>query len=172
MSFENALLIQEKLKNEYGVSVPWLQIEYNISYNEAKKCLRQLIDCSWVCNEPEGIEYRVLHQNLRLRKIKRSEVVDLIEDITPFCVVVLECIQKKNEGIALSELSSPDRDEARTRDVLRILLEHNLIFSFNGKYYKCVSKDTIDVLSRVVMADEKELDLDVIVRFFDKLFEE
>jgi len=181
MSQVNALDIQEMLKNTDAISVPWIQSKYELSYHEAKAFLKQLIVRGWVKEEPNGIQYDVVKDNLCLRKIERLEVNKLIENITSDCVSALNCIQKKNAtGASLGELISAVRGDDDTNAAIKILTDHRLIYCVAGNYFSRISQVTIKILSDVVkMKREREVNRRMsgkvvddkdILKLFDELF--
>lgn len=181
MSQVSALDIQEALKNTDAVSVPWIQSKYELSYYEAKAFLEQLIVRGWVKEEPNGTRYEVLQDNLCLRKIERTEVNKLIENINSDCISALNCIQKKNAtGASFGELTSAVRGDDDTNAAIKTLTNHMLIYCVAGNYFSRVSQVTIKVLSDVVkMKREREVNRRMngkveddrdIIRLFDELF--
>ena len=148
----NALVIQEILKKKDSVSVPWIQTEFSLDYKDAKEFLRHLMNRGWVETQTEGIEYAVIRQNLRLRKLERKEVDSLIEDMTNDCVSALQCIidSEDSRGATMVQLIDEVKGHDDTREALEILTNHNLVYKVKDSYLSTVSNTTVQVLESVV----------------------
>jgi hypothetical protein len=182
MSKINAFTIQQRLGQLESVSIPWIQMEYSLSYRDAKAFLNQLISRAWVGKHPCGIYYAVRPENLRLRVIDRSEVDVLFEKVTTDCVSALQCIREKKGGATFDELVSAVRGDEDTRDALETLQELNLIYKADELYFSCVSDKTIKVMGDVE-AEKRRMemhrkirtgmeDMEKCRRLFDALFDE
>lgn len=180
MECVNAYLIQEKIRNQRYVTVPWIQKEYGLGYKEAVEFLRLLKNRGWVAPLPVGVQFPVVKGNLCLRKLARNEVDGLIEDITVDCVTALECIQKKEGGASYQDVHSAVRGDDDTDDALKILKEHQLIHRINELYFTTVSRKTVEILAAVVQGKRRSIaarratgkaeDIGALRRLFDPLF--
>lgn len=182
----NAYMIQEKIRKRKNVTVAGLQKEFSLDYREAKEFLNILMRKGWIESIPNGLEYTVTPKNMRLRKIERREVDALIEDLTPDCVTILLCIQRKADAGALhSDVSTALRFDGDLEESLKILNKHNLIHESDEKYFLSVSKETIKVFSsvakikkqgelsrRFMNKPEKADDTKALRKLFDELFDE
>lgn len=181
----NVLEIQERLKSQTHISVPWLQTEFDLSYKDARLYLRQMIKRGWVCGEVQGIHYRVYGENLRLRKLRREEVDPLLEDLTGDCTAALGCIQKQQGmGATHEEISDAVYGDDDADAALELLGKYDLVYAHDGHYFSCVSQKTIQVLTEAVklrrnremgrrmLGRTEEDDEDRIRKLFDKLFDE
>ena len=177
----NAMQIQEELRLQRYVTIPWLQVEYDLSYTEAKEFLRQLILRGWVEPNPKGIRYGVQKKKLCLRKIQRDEVDGLIADLNNDCVLALTCLDKQSGG-TLEDLEGAVRGDDDTEAAIRILTKHKLIYQAEDMYFLMVSKKTVQVISDVEaekrrsvmrrkLLESKDKD-DVLKKMFDVLFED
>ena len=144
----SALSIQETLKSIDVISIPWIQSQYNLTYSQARQFLEQLILRGWAKKEQSGIEFKVQKENLCFRKIERCEINDLMEDMSLNCIYILECVKMKNAtGVSIDELKSELRRN-NAKEVIEILMEHNLIYCVKDRYFARVSQMTVEVLSR------------------------
>lgn len=181
----NALEIQEKLKKQTHISIPWLQTEFDLSYKDARLYVHQMIKCGWVSGAVCGIQYQVYGENLRLRKLRREEVEPLIEDLTGDCTAALGCIQKRQGmGATFEEISGAVYGDADAKEALELLHKYDLVYAFDGRCFSCVSQKTIRVLSEAVkqkrhrqvgrrlVGRSEEPDDDAIRKLFDELFDD
>ena len=178
-----ALDVQDTLKGESFISIPWIQLKYELGYPQARRFLEQLIIRGWIEKLPIGVQYAVKKENLLLRKIKRTEIDKIIEDITYDCMYVIEAVQKRSsQGVSFSELSHVVRGEDAAKEALKILTELNLIYYYDERFFSCVSRVTNEVLSNVVkMKRSNELskritgkkdDVEKTAKLFDPLFDD
>lgn len=171
----NALQIQEALKKQTYVTVPWLQLEYGLSYLEAKDFLQQLILRGWVAPQAEGLRYDVHHGHLCLRKIRRDEVDGLYADMTSDCVTVLNHLEKQGSA-DFEELEEKVQGDDDTREALQVLMDHRLIYQVEAMYYLAISKRavnviwTVDTEKRRTVMRRKMMDPDEIERDIKKLY--
>jgi len=177
----NAMTIQETLKNMEFISIPWIQMEYNLSYRQAKEFFNQLLVRGWADSIPEGNLYRIKKENLKLREIVTSEVDTLFKEVDSDCVNALEAIEKNGSATKIEILKSV-RGEDDTNNALEKLLNNNLIYLFDKKYFSCISSHAIKVISKVVREKRlKEMDErhgntsarteKTIKKIFDELFD-
>lgn len=152
----NALLIQETLKQRKYISIPWLQLEYDLTYLEAREFLKQMILRGWVASEPTGIHYSVRRKQLCLRKIRRDEVDGLYNDLTADSILALTCIEKQaGTGANFQDLERAVRGEDDTEAALQILNKHKLIYQADDLYFLAISKQAAQVLWAVDMEKRK-----------------
>jgi len=152
MSTVNGYTIQQKMKTVKSVSVPWIQVTFDLDYRDAKAFLQQLITRGWVEKTPQGIQYPVKTGNLRLRPILRSEVAGLIADIDSDCVTALSCIRKGGAmGATLREITSAVKGDDDTKDALAILIKRKLIYQHEEAYYATISEQAVDVLAELAL---------------------
>lgn len=177
----NGLQIQEELKMQKFVTVPWLQLEYDLTYLEAKEFLRNLIERGWVDATPKGIRYSVQKKRLCLRKLRREEVDGLLADMTHDCVLALACISnQKGAGATLDELERTVHGDDDTQAAIRILTKHKLIYQAEEMFFLMVSRKTAQVLEnveaekrRLIMRRKFGEDKDTeLKKMFDVLFED
>jgi len=177
----NAMIIQENIKKMEFISIPWIQIEYDLSYKQAKEFFNQLLLRGWAEEVPEGNLYRLNHENMKLREITANEVDVLFEDFDTDCSNALETINEKVCATSVDILKSV-RGEDDTNKALEKLSKNNLIYVFNGKYFSCVSSQTVKVLSNIAREKRlKEMDErhgnksarteETIKKLFDELFD-
>lgn len=152
----NAMLIQETLRQQKYVTIPWLQREYALSYDEARQFLRQLAERGWVDPQVNGIQYAVRPQFLCLRKIRRNEVDALYENLTKDCILVLSRMDEmEGQGATEAELERAVRGMDDTTAAIRILLKQKLIYQANDLYFLTISSKSVSVLWRVDMEKRK-----------------
>ena len=180
----NALKIQEILKKKTCVSIPWIQKTFSFDYKDAKEFLRLLIKRGWVESRSRGVEFAVLKENLRLRKLDCDEVDLLIEDITTDCVSALRCMEGDPEeiGATFSDIEADVHGTDDTHAAIKVLTGHRLIYKAGDCYYPAVSKQTVRVLDQVANAKRhtelrrritgKEDFNKSLREFFDVLFED
>ena len=144
MSTINIYLIQEKIKLMPYITVPWLQAEYNMDYINAKELMDFLVRRGWVEEQPVGIKYFVIKNNLCLRRLVREEVAGLVEDITSDFSAALFCIKNSNgEGATFSEIEIAVQGEDDAEKAIMLLEKHRLIQLVNNRYFSTVSRETI-----------------------------
>ncbi|MBE6958178.1 MAG: hypothetical protein E7447_03375 [Ruminococcaceae bacterium] len=179
----NALQIQEALKGEKYVTIPWLQLNYDMTYTEAKQFLQQLQNRGWVDTNAEGIRYAVRHKQLCLRKVQRSEVDKLYLNMTNDCILALTCLEKQEgAGATKRELERAIHGDEDTDEAISTLLKHKLIYQVDELYFLTVSKRTVQVLALVEMekrravmrrkiSDSGDKDAEI-KKLYDPLFED
>lgn len=178
----NAMDIQCALKGLKTVSVPWIQTEYELTYQEAKMFLGLLAARGWIKKEPDGILYEINKDNLCLRKIERKEVNKLIEDITSDCLSALNCLRRKAiTGASTDDLIAEVRGEDDTKAALKVLTNLALVYCYDGMYFPRVSQATIRILTKAIrmkrtgdaqnrLSGETQ-NTKEIIKLFDELFE-
>lgn len=146
----NAFLIQERLKSEEFVTVPWIQREYALNYKDAKCFLDILIKRKWVEAEPKGMQHKIIHENLHLRKLERDEVEGIIEDISCEAIELLKIEEKDFNSVnSFNEKKLTAYDDDEIEEALEFLEEHRLIRIIDEECFVSVSRKTIDVLYEV-----------------------
>ncbi len=181
MTKVNAYTIQEKIRKESYISVPWIQRKFALSYKDAVNFLNLLIKRGWIAGEAEGIRYAVHEENLKLRKIRRDEIDIIIADITLDCIPGLLCILRHvADGATYEEMREAIRGEEDTEKTIGILRKNNLIYEFDGVYFSCISNKTFKVLVDVVKHKreigesqcERPDEVEKMRKLFDPLFSE
>ncbi len=142
----NAYTIQERIRKQDFVSILWIQTEFGLNYKEAKGFLAQFQKRGWVSKNSENFLYEVQKENCRLRFITKIEVETLYEMISSRSVKALQCMQERDGAgeMAMRRITHDD-DE-----VLELLQELDLCYFYDGLYFSCVSKKTVDVLEKMV----------------------
>lgn len=174
----NAFQIQQTLKGMPFVSIPWIQRCFGLTYSKAKEFLAQLQLRGWADKKAQGIRYPVREENLRLRYLDRSEVDDLIMDISQDCGCALRLL-KKGKCATFAELEEDIGSEEGTTAVIEILEHHKLINKVDDVYFSCVSDKTLEALGSVARSKRRGVyrsgDLEKLMQlreFFDILFED
>ena len=144
----NAFQIQQTLEGVTYVSVPWIQNTYGLAYSRAKEFLAQLHLRGWVGKNPQGNRYPVLKENLRLRFLERSEVDDLILNISDDCGCALKLL-KNGKCVTFKEMVEEVTDEEDTIKAIGILETNKLIYKVEDVYFSCVSDKTLEILETV-----------------------
>lgn len=141
MSTLNAWVIQETLRQEKKINIPWLQRTFSVSYLQAKEILAELESRGWVLRAADRRSWRVMSRNLFLRPLDTSETEALCEALTVDCLSALERLQQADGmGVTYKDLEMAVRGETDTREALRALTKLKLVFrSQNFLYYSCIS---------------------------------
>ena len=92
----NIFMIQQQLREGVFISIPRIQQTYGLTYSQGKRFLQNLMDRGWVDEKPIGIRYRICKGMLKLRKIQKDEVVDLVDAITSDAATALMVIVQGN----------------------------------------------------------------------------
>lgn len=187
MKVENIFELQDILRQVDDVSVPWLQKELSLTYTEAKEMLTQLMLRGWVSKEVQGNRHKVLQENLKLRKIRRSEAMELYNHITADWVAAVNCVQKKTGGATLEEIRMAVREEDEVEQTVDALLNYGLIYCVDALYFSRVRKCDVSALHQLQQLrrrsgtrrslldedDDEDEELEKqLQEFFDGLFEE
>lgn len=143
----NALEMQEKLKRENAITVPWLQTTFDLPYGQARGILSQLLTQGWVVRDAGG-QFKVCRHHLQLRKIERWESADLIAGVDQNNMLALTYIADK-PGISKENLLRDLSDEALLTESLPALQRLQLIYCHNGGYYVRISERAMMVLQEV-----------------------
>lgn len=181
MRQENAFTIQERLRRETAVSVPWIQLEYGMSYTQAKAFLQELIKREWVASKPMGNQYPVLHKHLKLRKLQPEEMDRLIEDCNMDNMTALRHLSDTDgRGLTIVEVSHAVNGVRKAHEALDDLNELRLIYQAGDRYYCCVSGYTVELLTQMERqkrffhsrrdSEEDETKRSSLYRIFDRLF--
>lgn len=147
----NIYNIHNRILQQDSVSVPWIQKEYGLSFDEALSFLEQLKYRGWIGEGASGISYKVLRENMKLRKIRREEVDILYEKIEDRLVTALNHIINK-DGATVGSMKLALFDSGEEEEVLNILQILQLVYQYNDCYFSCVSQRTAEVLQRVCRA--------------------
>ena len=177
----NAFQIQQTLKGTPYVSIPWIQRRFGLAYAQAKDFLAQLQLRGWAEKKAQGIRYPVREENLRLRYLDRSEVDDLIMDITYDCGCALRLL-KKGKCVTIDEMEEDIDSEEDAIAAIKILEQHQLIYKVDDVYFSCVSDKTLEALGAVARSKRRGFlrgnssdDLEKLMQlrdYFDILFED
>ena len=174
----NALLLQETLRKEKSVSIPWIQQQFGLNYADARMFLKMIIQRGWVDETPQGIAYLLRPNNLRLRKLRPVEVDKLIEKLDSDCALALDCLQRKAlEGASFLDLKNAVRGDEDTKKTLKTLLELDLAYAVKNQVYPCVSNQTLKVLDAAIRTKGRRLagrgeDLKELRKLFDVLWDD
>ncbi len=148
MKKTNGLILQEILRNEDYVSVPWIQQRFSLSYADARRFLDNIINRGWAMIAGDGLRYKIYPKNMKLRKLERSEVDGICKEINRYSATVL-CLLKERDGITFKDAEDKLKGEETARDALVVLQQLNLIYLYNERYFRCVSDRTIGVIDKV-----------------------
>ena len=174
-------MIQQQLQEVAFVSVPRIQLNYGLTYTQGKRFLQNLLDRGWVEEKAIGIRYRIRKEMLRLRRIRRDEVEDLVDAITCDAATALMTIVRAN-GVDFDEIEDHVKGREDTRKALELLVNKDLVYCWRERYYSCVSGRTAKVLDNVATEKDrmmtrnrilkKEMDLSTLTDMFQVLFED
>lgn len=136
----NGWVIQEALKQEKRINVPWVQVTFSVPYLQAKEMLAEMEGRGWVQRSPGRVDWRVIHRNLFLRHLDPSETEVLCANLTADCLAALDRLQKADGmRVSYADLAEVVRGEADTREAIRVLSKLKLIFyARNTHYYSCI----------------------------------
>ena len=151
MKKTNAYLIQRALKLEDYISIPWLMMDYELGYSQAKRLLSMLMKRGWIERSPINNKYKVNKENLKLRKIRKDEADDLYELMTLQCARAINAVKKK-DGATYEEISHEVHGTMSTKSAVNALVEYKIIYLFEDKYFLCVSSLAAQVLYDVAYA--------------------
>ena len=171
----NAMALQEMLRKQNAVSLGWLQKELTLTYPEARKLVGYLRKRGWL-GEEESFGYRVIKTSLFLRTLEKSEVGELVDVFTVDCQTVLNRVaENPAEGVDFGILEKAVRGDSDTREALEILLRHKLIFQWDGCYFSCMNRKTVEafkemMLRKRLMERREALDRKRLIACFDALF--
>ena len=152
MSKLNAWIIQETLKQEKIINVPWVQHTFSVSYFRAKDMVMEMERRGWLLRTDDRSGWHVITANLFLRRLDPSETDTLCEEMTADCLTGLECLQKAaGTGIPYDVLEDAVHGATDTQEVIRTLLKLNLMFcSHEQLYYSCISTRESRALARAI----------------------
>lgn len=146
----NALTIQERLRWETTISVPWLQLKHDLDYSQAKEMLREMIVRGWVEERPKGNQYQVRHENLKLRLLTPEEREVIIDGCTMDSLVALRHLSDaKGKGLTLPAVVDLVNGVRKTHEALDDLMELKLIYQVGERYYCAIPERSVEVLSRI-----------------------
>jgi hypothetical protein len=174
-------MIQQQLREGVFISIPRIQQTYGLTYSQGKRFLQNLMDRGWVDEKPIGIRYRICKGMLKLRKIQKDEVVDLVDAITSDAATALMVIVQGN-GVDFDDVEEKVRGREDTRKALELLVNKDLAYCHKERYYPCVSGRTARVLENVAAEKahmetrnrilKKEMDISALLEMFRVLFED
>ena len=177
------LAIQNRLRQEDSICIPQLQLDYGLTYRQAKLLLQGWIRLGWLSREVNGNLYAVQKENLRLRRIRREENEEIIEGMNEDTSNALGCIRDGGlSGATFDDISEEVRGDDDTEKALDFLLKQDLIYCYDEKYFLCVSARAVQILQEIASAKRMS---DMTRRFssrsdnpkslqdiFDRLFED
>jgi hypothetical protein len=118
---------------------------------------------------------------LKLRRIRKEEVNDLLDAITSDAVNALDCVIH-HPGAEFKTLEDAVRGKDDTVAAVTVLVERDLIYCYKEHFYPCVSGKTAKVLKDVAFAKERiasrnrmlkgEEDFSKLLVMFNVLFED
>ena len=170
----DAMALQEMLKRQNTVSVAWLQKELELNYAEARQLSAFLQKRGWLGEEVSS-GYEVRKQALFLRKLEREEVGSLVDAVTQNCGIILNRLQEDPaEGAGFQVLEKLIRGAGDTREALDILLQHKLVCAWDGYYFLCINRKTVEafkemLLRKRLMARRETVDRRRLIACFDGL---
>ena len=134
MSQRNAWAIQETLKQQRQITLPWVQYTFQVPYSAAVWMMEQLELRGWIEPAGDGRNWRVNPQALFLRRLKKTECAALLEHLTMDCVSALDCLRKaQGKPVTAQMIEAAVRGHSDTEEALRVLAELNLIY-FRKEY--------------------------------------
>ncbi len=176
---KDRLELEDALRKRDSVSVPWLQMEYGLTYAQARPLVSELVSMLILESEPDGLEFSVIHRNLLFRRLERNEFDPLYNDFAASDIRLLEAIVK-NKKSTFDELAKMDRAKTvlskSTAEKLQVFLEHKLVSEINGYYVPRISEFTVTVLGEIFLrkanmkqtAEEKRHAAMLFERLFDE----
>lgn len=177
----NGFTIQQKLKQMKKINHPMLQAELGLSYGEAKELLGELLSREWIEKAEEGGYYKIKEDNLRLRKIERSEVDILFRDIDYESISIMRKLSEKGCLTENALYPSPLR-RVKGKTVLSRLCGMRLIYEGKSGYFLCISAKALEVMAEVLSDkdilfedSEGEVDEELLEKIkskYDELFED
>lgn len=177
----NIFSIHQWLREGTFVSVPRIQQTYGLTYRQGKRFLQHLLDRGWVEDAPVGIRYRIRKNMLKLRKIRKEEVRDLLDAITGDAATALLSIIE-GRGADFDTLEDAVRGKEDTMKAVTVLVERDLAYCWKERFYPCVSGKTAKVLKDVAFEKEriasrnrmlkKDDDFSNLLEMFQVLFED
>lgn len=158
MSTLNAWIIQEALKQEEIINVPWVQHTFSVSYLQAKDMVAEMERRGWLFRTADRRGWRVMTANLFLRRLEPSETAALCEALTADCISALARLQEaEGEGVSFEELKNAVHGITDTRAAIRALTALRLIFcSHKQLYYSCISTRESRALARAVHCRQRQ----------------
>lgn len=134
MSQLDAWVIQETLKKQRHITLPWVQYTFQVPYSNAVWMMEQLELRGWVAPTGDGRNWQVNHEALCLRRLEKSECAALLEQLTADCVSALDCLREaQGNPVTAKMVEAAVRGRTDTVEALRVLTELNLIF-FHKEY--------------------------------------
>lgn len=134
MSQLNAWMIQEALKKERRITLPWVQHTFQTTYSDAVWMMEQMELRGWVEPKGDGRYWQVNRKNLCLRRLKKNECAALLEKLTTDCVSALDCLREaQGKPVTVKMVEAAVHGRSDTEAALRVLTELKLIF-FHKEY--------------------------------------
>ena len=142
---------QNKILEQESVSVPWIQKEFGLSYAEAQALLAKLKHFGWVCERPEGINYKLQKEYMKIRKIEHPDISPIQEALSDTLITLLQNFIKK-EGSTQKDVNSLLYDADEVEETINKALSLNLAYFYNERYFCCVSARTLEIFRRAYRA--------------------
>ena len=137
MSQLNAWVIQETLKKERQITLPWVQYTFQVPYSNAVWLLEQMELRGWVEPAGDGRHWQVNRKALFLRRLKKAECAALLEHLTADCISALDCLRAaQGKPVTAQTMEAAVRGRGDTAEAIRVLTELNLMF-FHHEYGFC-----------------------------------
>lgn len=134
MSQLNAWVIQETLKKERRITLPWVQYTFQVPYSTSVWMLEQMVLRGWVEAEEDGCHWRVNRKNLCLRRLKKTECAALLKHLTKDCLSALDSLRLAHgKPMTAKAIEAAVRGHSDTVEAIRTLLEMNLVY-LHGEY--------------------------------------
>ncbi len=151
----NAYTLCNLLKAEKGITMPQLQQLLSADYSQTGEILQEMIRRGWLEDKPLGMFYAARPENLRLRHLRRAEMDKLLEDVKRDWARGVALLSRE-PGTDRAALGKKFRcEEEEEDDMIRQLLQADLIYVWQDRYYSCVSKLTARFLDEVVFHKER-----------------
>ncbi len=152
----NAYAVQEYLKTQAAVTVPDLQLQYDLTYLQAKKLVELLSVRGWIASHATGVRYPVLRNNLLMRKFRSAEAKHLITATTSDVGNAVRVIRRKGiAGATIAEIAEAVIGCSDAEKALDMLLDNNLIFKHNDLYFSAVSDIVMEALEIIACKKRK-----------------
>ncbi len=147
----NAWVIQEALKKERRITLPWVQHTFQTTYSDAVWLLEQMELRGWVEPTGDGCYWRVNRKALCLRRLKKTECAALSEKLTVDCAAALDCLREAHgKPVTAKMVEAAVHGHSDTVVALRVLAELNLVFIHKEYAFSTISTAESWALSTTV----------------------
>lgn len=147
----NAWDIQEALKKERRITLPWVQHTFQTAYSDAVWMMEQMELRGWVEPVGDGRYWRVNRKALCLRHLKKTECAALLEKLTIDCAAALDCLREaRGKPVTAKMVEAAVHGHSDTVVALRVLNELNLVFIHKEYAFPTISAAESWALSTTV----------------------